>query len=263
MPFQKSAIIIGIAGQDGHYLNDHLYAMNYDVIGIGRGFINFGNRHHQFSLASVEDVNSLIISIQPHEIYYLAAHHLSSEQFESGDDRLMYQLSHQVHVEYYLNILTAVRDFSPHTKVFYASSSLIYDGRNGPVQNEMTPYSPVGIYGLTKLNGQYLSRYFRETFNISVSVGILYSHESIRRSASFLSKKIICTASSISAGKIKQLTVGSLEAQNDWGYAPDFVKAFNFIIDYPDGDDFIVATGELHTVAQFADIAFSCFGLYI
>lgn len=261
MVFQKTALIIGVAGQDGFFLREYLLSLDYFVIGVGRNFVTTGNSCTKFSLSSPEDVNILIHSRRPDEIYYLAAHHASSEKVESAGHYDLYRISHSVHVECFLRLLCAVKEFSPHSKVFYASSSLIFDGRNGPIQNELTPYSPNGIYGLTKLQGQYLCQYFREAFNISVSAGILYSHESVRRSSSFLSKKIISTAHLISVGEQKSLAIGSLQSQNDWGYAPDFVKAFKLINDVPRGDDYIIATGCLHSVEEFVDIVFSCFGL--
>jgi GDPmannose 4,6-dehydratase len=191
----------------------------------------------------------------------LAAHHGSSEQKAADNSPSEYEAYHKVHVVGLLNFLSAIRIHSSESKLFYAASSLVFDGANGPIQDEKTPFTPVGFYGLTKSQGILVCREFRERYGVFAASGILYNHESALRAERFLSKKLIASAHQISLGNKDKLVVGSLSAATDWGYAPDFVLAFQHVLSVRYPDDYIVATGEAHSVADFAQIAFECFGL--
>jgi GDPmannose 4,6-dehydratase len=160
-----------------------------------------------------------------------------------------------------LNFLWAIRKHSLQSRFFYAASSLVFDGSYGPTQNEETPFTPVGFYGLTKTQGLLLCREFRERYGVFASAGILYNHESALRPINFISKKIISAAHQISLGLQQELSVGNLLTETDWGYAPEYVEAFQLIMKSSAPDDFIIATGESHSVAEFAKIVFNCFGL--
>ncbi len=262
----NTAIIIGDRGQDGSLLRFSLEKQGFQVLGVARKSISTpeaftGNAFTEFSIADTEQVAELVKVFQPKEIYYLAAHHVSSEQDGVEISPIEYRAYHQVHVEGLINFLCAIHSSSPESRLFYAASSLVFSGCHGPIQNEETPFSPFGFYGLTKTQGVLLCREFRQRYGVFAAAGILYNHESVLRSNKFLSKKLICSAHKISNGLQHELTVGNLSAETDWGYAPDFVEAFQKILRIESPDDFIIATGESHSVSEFASIVFSLFGL--
>ncbi|MEY4591809.1 MAG: hypothetical protein RIR18_704 [Pseudomonadota bacterium] len=262
----RSAVIVGAGGQDGSLLRQSLERQGIEVVGVTRQAVFRGNEPmldfaDGFSVGDLASVEHLLGTIQPDEVYYLVAHHASSERDNGSDHPDNFKPFHQVHVEGFLNFLWAIHQYSRHSRIFYAASSLVFDGSIGPEQNEETPFSPVGFYGLTKMQGIWLCRQFRKSHGIHASSGILYSHESVFRRETFLSKKLIKAAHEIALGQRETIQVGSLLAQNDWGYAPDYVEAFQKIVRLDAPDDFVVATGETHTVAEFAQIVFSCFGL--
>jgi GDPmannose 4,6-dehydratase len=202
-----------------------------------------------------------VSTVKPAEVYYLAAYHSSSEGPRDALTPSEYQNFHNVHVQGLLHFLCAIHEFSPSSRIFYAGTSLLFDGSNGSIQDETTSFSPIDFYGLTKAQGVEMCRHFRRNYGVFACVGILYSHESAYRPEGFLSKRLIKSAYEISIGVRSELLLGSLTAANDWGFASDFVSAFRAImsLDYP--DDFIVATGESHSVAEFAEVVFDCFGL--
>lgn len=259
-------VIVGIGGQDGTLLRLSLERRGIEVFGVGRQGVFRGDRLSSgfpatFSTTRQEDVEHLVRVLQPDEVYYLAAHHTSSERCNTTDHPDNFIPFHKVHVDGFLNFLWAISQYSRHSRIFYAASSLVFDGSAGPVQNEDTAFSPVDYYGLTKMQGIYLCRHFRKSHGVHASAGILYSHESVLRKDTFLSKKLIRAAHEISLGLRDSIHVGSLQAQNDWGYAPDYVEAFESIVHQETPGDYVVATGEMHTVAEFARIVFDCFGL--
>lgn len=236
------------------------------VVGVGRGRLSLPDSiaatlGDEFSVVDTRQVLALVESVRPSEIYYLAAHHVSSEQNGSDNSPSEYEAYHGVHVVGLLNFLWAIRNHSPNSRLFYAASSLIFSGTHGPIQNEETPFTPVGFYGLTKAQGILICREFRERYGIYAAGGILYNHESVLRPAKFLSKKLISSAHKISLGLQQELVLGNLSSETDWGYAPDYVEAFQLILRANNSDDYLVATGEAHSVAEFATIVFDCFGL--
>jgi len=188
-------------------------------------------------------------------VYHLAAFHHSSEDIicEAGD---LWQQSYPVNTQSLLILLEAIRLYSPHARLFYAGSSHIFGNPTHEPQDETTPVNPVTIYGITKAMGLFLSRFYREKFGLFIAVGILYNHESIYRDEKYLSKKIIKSAIQISKSKQEKLIIGNLNAVADWGYAPDYVIAMKQILSLSNPDDFIIASGEKHTVQEFIDIAF-------
>ncbi len=263
---KDSIIIVGSNGQDGRLLRDSLVAENSNVIGISRKYISelsFGipKRELPFDITKASLVDDLIRNVQPKEIYYLAAHHMSAQEAVEDVGLSAYNKYHQVHVVGLFNFLNAIRLQSPASRLFYAASSLIYDGLTGVYQDEDTPFTPVGFYGLTKTQGILLCREFRKSYGLYASVGILYNHESVLRSEKFLSMKLIKAAQKISTGSETELSLGDLSAETDWGYAPDFIRAFRLILSVTEPNDFIISTGQSHTVREFADIVFKRFGL--
>lgn len=262
----KVAVVVGDRGQDGRLLSASLEMQGFEVIGISREALtlpeSFSNTFDlKFSITNADQVSALIKVVCPSEVYYLAAHHTSSEQNSADCSPLEYDRFHKVHVVGLLNFLIAIRDYCPSSRLFYAASSLVFSGVHGPIQDEETPFSPYGFYGLTKTQGIYICREFRHAHKIFASSGILYNHESVLRSNRFLSKKLIISAHRISLGLQEELFVGNLSSETDWGYAPDYIDAFQLVIRNGTSDDFVVATGESHSVAEFARIVFDCFGL--
>lgn len=261
----KTAIIVGVGGQDGSLLKLSLERQGVAVIGINKTAISCApdtlSVTGDFSVLDRNQVENLVSVAKPDEIYYLAAYHASSEAEHSNLDPEEYRNYERVHVQGLLNFLYAICRHRSDARLFYASSSLIYDGSSGPVQDEDTPLSPTGYYGLTKVQGMLLCREFRRAHGVFAASGILYNHESILRPESFLSKKLIMGAHRISLGLQDELLVGSLDAETDWGYAPDYVEAFQEILRTATPDDFVIATGKSHTVREFAEQVFDCFNL--
>lgn len=259
------AIIIGHTGQDGSLLLSDLEQRGWDVIGIGRSSV-YHSGQGRFSGRNINIVDSvgvqrLVEDIKPNEIYYLAASHTSSQENEALTPADAFSACHDVHVKGLINILDSIRRFCPNSRLFYASTSLVFSGENGEVQNEKTPLTPSGFYAITKVQGMWLCKEYRERFGVFASTGILYNHESHLRNQNFLSQKIIRSAIRISDGSTEKLVVGDLSARVDWGYAPDYVDAFQRILKIDDSSDFIVASGKAHSVQEFVETAFSYFDL--
>jgi GDPmannose 4,6-dehydratase len=257
-------LIIGHSGQDGTLLRESLETRGDEVFGVSRSAtypFNFLGCSSPWDIGDSDFVRKLILAVRPDEIYYLAAHHTSSEGTlqVSGVDE--YISCHKTHVLGLLNVLDVLSLHLTTCKIFYAASSLVFDGEIDEVQNELTPFNPGGYYGITKALGIWLCRDYRKKRGLIASVGILYNHESHYRSEHFLSQKIIRAAARIAAGSKEKLRLGDITARVDWGYAGDYVNAFQKILALPVGDDFIVATGKSHTVQNFAELSFAGFGL--
>ncbi|MCB0834741.1 MAG: GDP-mannose 4,6-dehydratase [Bacteroidetes bacterium] len=255
---RKSALIVGCTGQDGVLLSEYLKGLKYDIIGIDRT----GVLHSETSLDdkrlavfSEDDVQGFIRETRPDEIYYLAAFHHSSEETQPEAIEL-FSKSHEVHVAGYLNFLAAIHQTSPETRILYAASSHIFGSPVTELCSETTPFNPVSPYGITKLAGLMTGRFFRRDFGVFASAGILFPHESSLRKPTFLSRRIVKTAVDIKRGLQSELKIGNLQASSDWGYAPDYIRAMHGILNAADPDDFVVATGVLHTVQQFVEITF-------
>lgn len=253
------ALIIGDRGQDGTLLRESLGKQGFQIFGVNREYLIMPDT--SVTKFNFDQMEALIQSFRPCEIYYLPAHHVSSEENGGAISPSDYEAYHKVHVTGLLITLWAVIKYSPSSRIFYAGSSLIYSGIDGPIQNENTPFTPVGYYGLTKAQGIFICREFRERYGLYTACGILYNHESVLRSEKFLSKKLIASAHKISLGLQHDLTLGSLSSETDWGYAPDYVESFQRILRTEFPDDYVIATGESHSVAEFAQIVFDCFDL--
>jgi GDPmannose 4,6-dehydratase len=208
-----------------------------------------------------EEVFNLIKSVKPQELYYLAAVHDSSQGAVIADEMELLSRSYQINVLSYAFFLEAVRRYSPRTRVFYASSCLIFGPTKDKRQDEKTPFHPDTIYGITKLDGLFLSRLYRQKYGVFAAAGILYNHESELRTDNFISKKIIKGAADIKKSGRGRIVIGNLRAERDWGDAHDYVAAMTKILRVRTADDFIIATGVSHRVADFARLAFSRLGL--
>lgn len=249
------ALIVGSAGQDGRLLDAQLRARGTETVGIVRGDVPLGDR------AAVAD---LVRRQRPDEIYYLAAHHHSSEQ-AAGDDVDLLRTSLDVHVHGLVHVLEAVAHHASKARLFYASSSHVFGRPSTSLQNEDSPRRPINVYGMTKSLGMDVVRYWRETRGLHASSGILYNHESPLRGESFVTTRIVRGAREAAvakaSGEVRALHVGSLSAVVDWGWAPDYTEAMQRIVACDVPDDYVVATGEPHTVDDFARVAFSAVGL--
>ncbi|OFZ53974.1 MAG: hypothetical protein A2428_16370 [Bdellovibrionales bacterium RIFOXYC1_FULL_54_43] len=251
----KTALVTGCKGQDGALLSELLRSRGYAVTGLDAGLGPDITRAEQ-TLAVIEQV-------RPDEIYHLAAVHQSSEE-EARENVSLFRQSYEVNFFAFLNLLEAARLKAPKARLFYAASSHVFGNPPTEVQNESTPLAPDSPYAFSKVDGMAACRLYRERHGVFAACGILYTHESPLRSERFLSKKIIAAAHRYAAGKSQpgeKLTVGDLSAVIDWGYAPDYVEAMTRILALPSPDDFVIATGERHTVREFVEEVFRLAGL--
>ncbi|MFZ9595908.1 MAG: GDP-mannose 4,6-dehydratase [Bdellovibrionia bacterium] len=248
----STAIILGSSGQDGILLGELLSNKGYKVIGVGDS--------SEWDITQPKRVRELILSVKPSEIYHLAAIHHSSE--ESGSENSDFtRRTFEVNFHSLIHFLESIRNDSPKTRIFYAASSHIFGHPSAAIQCESTPLRPDSSYAISKANGLLACRKFRKKYGLFASVGILYNHESNLRSEKFLSMKIIKTALAIRSGQQDHLVIGDLNATIDWGYAGDYVEAMYRILQLPTSDEFIVATGEGHTVREFIQIVFDSLDL--
>ena len=259
----KKATIVGSNGQDGRLLCENLSRDNYNIIGIDQSLYqsHAGETCMTLDINDYQAVNDLIRTHLPDEIYYLAAFHHSSENLPSKENSKLFEKSFQIHVFGLVNFLEAMRIFAPDGRLFYAASSHVFGNTSIKLQTEETPFNPAGIYGITKAAGVNVCRFYRNQYRLFASTGILYNHESQYRQPIFVTAKIIEGAINIKKGIQKKLQLGNLDAEVDWGYAPDYIDAFRRILASEAPDDFIIATGEKHTVRDFVDITFGYLGL--
>lgn len=263
------ALITGISGQDGSYLAELLLDKGYEVHGIvmrselenpDRSLRNLKKVINKITLhpASIEAYPSMfriVQRVQPDECYHLAASSFVSYSF---DDEFAIFNSNVNGTHYILSIL---KEVAPHCKFYFAGSSELFGRASSSPQNERTPFNPRSAYGITKVTGYYLTCNYRDNYGLFACNGIAYNHESPRRGYEFVTRKIVRGAVQIKYGLAQQLTLGNLEAQRDWGYAPDYVKAMWLMLQQEQPDDYVIATGELHSVRDVCEIAFACLGL--
>ena len=274
----KKALITGITGQDGSYLAEFLLNKGYEVHGILRrsSSFNTGRIEHLYMDDLVEDMHksrnfqlhygdltdstniiALIQKIQPDEIYNLAAQSHVKVSFETPE------YTAQVDALGTLRILEAVRllGLENKTKIYQASTSELYGLVQEVPQSETTPFYPRSPYGVAKLYGFWITKNYREAYDIFASNGILFNHESPRRGETFVTRKITLAAARIKLGVQKKLYLGNLNAKRDWGHAKDYVECMWLILQNDEPDDFVIATGEMHTVREFCELAFKEVGI--
>lgn len=247
----RVAIIVGSGGQDGQLLTTHLLGLGYSVIGLTR---------HNIDILSVNDVSRLVSESQPAEVYYLAAYHHSSED-KTVDTANLFHNSFNIHVSGLVNFLDAIAKFSAKSRLFYASSSLIFGNPQDEIQTEVSRLSPENPYAISKVMGMMMCRFYREHKSIFATSGILYNHESPLRSPQFVTRKIVQAAVNIYRVGHGELRLGNLDSKVDWGYAPDYVDAMHRILQIAVPQDFVIATGVGHSVREFASLAFARLGL--
>ena len=257
---QRCAIVVGAGGQDGHYLCRELTTRGDRVVRIARSGIYGDMSQRPLDILNADAVADLVREVLPDEIYYLAAHHHSSQE-GTGSLRALLDESYQIHCVGLQNCLNAMSVVRRETRLFYAASSLIFGDPAESPQTEDTPMAPFCAYGVTKLNGVGLCRAYRANEGLFASAGILYNHESPLRHRDFVRRKIACAVADIYRGRGSRLELGALDAQVDWSAAEDVVRAMMAMLSVDEPRDFIVASGVLHTVRDFVARAFSLVGL--
>jgi GDPmannose 4,6-dehydratase len=260
------ALIIGVTGQDGYYLSKLLADHGYELYGTSR-FPDKADPELRLllkdllavDLTDVHQAAQLVQACLPEEVYYLAAHHFSSQ--DSVNESSHWPTFLAVNVLSVRNVLQTLSESVPESRFFYAASAHIFGIPTVCPQTELTPTRPNTLYGITKNAGMNLCRYYRDTHALHASTGILYNHESPRRGLNFVTSRIARAAALCYLGKSQTLDLLNLEAVVDWGAAQDYVRAMWLILQHAHGDDFIVSTGTGRTVREFAEMAFGCLGL--
>ena len=247
------ALVIGSRGQDGSYLVEQLIASGRAVVGV--------SREEPIDLSDAAAIRSFVAEIRPAEIFYLAARHGSSEQGAPGEPSLLEE-SFSTHVQGLVHFLEAMRFEVPDARLLYAASAHVFGSEPAETpQSETTPLRPDSPYAITKAAGLEYCRYYRRRYDLHCSGAILFNHESPRRRPEFVSQRIVRGVAAIREGRSTELTVGSLSSIVDWGWAPDYVDAMIRIVRVERAEDFVVATGEPHTVADFVSAAFAAAGI--
>ncbi|MBT5559664.1 MAG: NAD-dependent epimerase/dehydratase family protein [Proteobacteria bacterium] len=252
----QRALIIGHSGQDGRYLSSLLAGEGFEVFGLSsRSQLGLQLGDEFWNISDPDFIQQVINYCRPDQVYFLAAKQNSSQD-DLGDEVRLFEASMEVNSLAIFNVLSAVNAYSSETKVFYAASSHIFGSPSSAIQNEETPFDPVCTYGITKLAGVQACRYFRDKYGVFVCVGIMYNHESPLKGDAFVSQRIVQSAVNIKLQKQSKLILGDLSAEVDWGYAGDYVKAMYGVMSLDEGDDYIISSGELHTVEDLVSVAF-------
>lgn len=273
MTRSKTAFITGIAGQDGAYLAEFLLKQSYDVHGLVRwdsyadpldglgrldalGLVSDRITLHTGDLTDAQSLTALIKKIKPSEIYNLAALSQVGVSFETPASTL------DINTKGTLAVLEAVRllDMTDTVRIYQASSSEMFGSSAGP-QNEDTPMHPCSPYGAAKLAAYWLARTYRDSYDMHISNGILFNHESPQRGEDFVTRKITKAVAEIEMGCNTPLCLGNLDSVRDWGHARDYVEGMWRMLQMPEGDDYVLATGEAKTVREFVDRAFAQIGV--
>lgn len=260
---QKTAVIVWVGWQDGTILWDFLVSKNYNIIWILKNkniFYWIEWSDESTDILDINQVDLLIKTYKPDELYYLAAYHHSSQDIVPRDN-ILFQESTNVHVDWYFNILQSVVNNSLKTKICYASSCLIYGWSDTQKQNEITLPVPNSIYAITKLEWMHLGNWFAEKYDLQIVNAILYNHESEFRSPKFVSMKIIQWAINISKWLQDKLVLGDLSTQVDRWSAYDYVEAMYQLLQSDKVWDYIISSWKLHTIQDLVEIVFNYFDL--
>jgi GDPmannose 4,6-dehydratase len=259
------ALITGITGQDGSYLAELLLDKGYEVHGIVRRVSLEDPAHrmsrihgildrvqlHAATLESYASIFRAVDDVKPDECYHLAAQSFVSYSF---DDEFS-TLNTNINGTHY--VLSAIKERAPECRVYFAASSEMFGNAPHSPQNESTPFNPRSLYGISKVAGFHLTRNYREAYDLFACSGIAFNHESERRGREFVTRKITSTVAKIKAGLADELRLGNLDAKRDWGYAPDYVRGMWLMLQQDEPDDYVLATGETHTVRDLAAQAFT------
>jgi GDPmannose 4,6-dehydratase len=267
----RKAFITGVNGQDGSYLAELLLAKGYEVHGLIRRSSSFNTQRlddiyrdphesgvrflmHYGDLSDSGSMINLIRNLEPDEIYHLGAQSHVKVSFEIPESTADATAMGAI------RILEAIRASGVQTRFYQASSSEMY-GAAPPPQNEETPFHPRSPYGVSKVFGYWVTVNYREAYGMFACNGILFNHESVRRGETFVTRKITRAVARIKAGFQDKLYLGNLDAERDWGYAPEYVEAMWLMLQQDQPEDFVIATGETHTVKEFVELAFDRVGL--
>ncbi|MEI6970743.1 MAG: GDP-mannose 4,6-dehydratase [bacterium] len=265
----RKALITGISGQDGSYLAELLLAGGYELHGIVRRVASSDSEHHLHrirhllkdihihgaSLESFPSIWHVMHTVQPDECYHLAAMSFVGYSFEDEFSTLNTNINGTHYV------LSALRDVAPGCRFYFAGSSEMFGKVHETPQTEKTAFHPRSPYGISKVTGYDLTRNYREAYNLHTSSGILFNHESPRRGLEFVTRKITRHVALIRNNLADKLLLGNLEARRDWGHAEEYVRAMWLMLQQQKPDDYVVCTGETHSVREFCDIAFRKVGL--
>ena len=265
----KKALITGITGQDGSYLAEFLLERGYQVHGIVRRVALEDPEHrlwrikhilnklrlHSASLDSYPSIFNVVEKVRPDECYHLAAQSFVSYSFEDEFSTINTNINGTHYV------LSAVKEKAPKCKFYFAASSEMFGHVRETPQTENTPFHPRSPYGISKVAGFDLTRNYREAYGLFACNGILFNHESPRRGFEFVTRKITSAVAQIKLGLAKELRIGNLAAKRDWGFAGDYVKVMWLMLQQDKPDDYVVATGETHSVREFVEAAFDYAGL--
>jgi GDPmannose 4,6-dehydratase len=268
----RKALITGITGQDGSYLAELLLAKGYEVHGIIRRSSSFNTERldhiyrdpywrgtrlffHYGDLSDLASISKLLYQLQPDEVYHLGAQSHVRVSFDipeyTGDVTALGTM----------RLLEALREIAPKARFYHASSSEMYGLVQEVPQCETTPFYPRSPYGVAKVYAYWMTVNYRESYGLHASNGILFNHESPRRGETFVTRKITRAVARIHAGLQKDLYMGNLDARRDWGYAPEYVEAMWLMLQQDTADDYVIATGETHSVREFLQEAFNFVGL--
>ena len=265
----KKAVITGITGQDGSYLTELLLEKGYKVHGLVRRVAlehpqarMWRIRHlldrvyiHSASMESYASIFNVITDIRPDECYHLAAQSFVSYSFEDEFSTINTNLNGTHY------ILSAIKRQTPDCRFYFAASSEMFGNVTQTPQNENTPFRPRSPYGISKLAGFELTRNYREAYGLYALSGILFNHESPRRGAEFVTRKITSAAAKIRLGLDREVRLGNLEARRDWGHARDYVRAMWLMLQQDEPEDFVIASGQTRTVRELLETAFRCVDL--
>ena len=256
----KVAIITGISGQDGSYLAELLLKKKYKIFGVlnpqkKKNLKNLKNIKEKIFFKNIDinnysKIKELIKKTKPSEFYHLAAQSFINYKFEDE----FFKLNPNINGTHY--ILSAIKQFSPKTKFYFAASSELFGNVKESPQNEETKFNPRSAYGVSKVAGFYLTKNYREAYNIHACSGILFNHESPRRNENFVSRKITKNLSLIIKGKVKKISLGNINSKRDWGHAKDYVYAMWKMMQLKKPQDFVIGSGKTHTVKDFIKLAF-------
>lgn len=261
----KRALITGINGMDGSHLADFLLTKGYTIYGVERrsSTKNRTNTKHlegqiTFLQGDLTDQNSLLRCLKesnPDEVYNLAAQSFVGESWNTPEH------TSEVTGLGVLRILEAIREFNPNIKFYQASSSEMFGRMVENPASETTPFYPRSPYGVAKLYGHWITKNYRESYNMFACSGILFNHESERRGIEFVTRKISDGVAKIKLGLADHISLGNLDAERDWGYAPDYVEAMWLMLQQDTPDDYVIATGVKHSIRDFLDAAFKHIGI--
>jgi GDPmannose 4,6-dehydratase len=269
MSSTKKALITGITGQDGSYLAEQLLELGYEVHGLVRRVALEMPEHRTERIAhlldritlhpaSMESYPSIFHLVSQHdfdECYHLAAQSFVAESFRDGFSTM------NININGTHYMLAALRELRPKCRFYFAGSSEMFGKVRETPQSETTPFYPRSPYGISKVAGFDLTRNYREAYDMYCVSGILFNHEGPRRGFEFVTRKISATVARIKLGLASELRLGNLEARRDWGHAKDYTRAMHLMMQHPEPDDYVVASGESHSVREFCERAFGEVGL--